>query len=188
MPSAEELRALWLAGDWHTLLPFMRVAARDRAWPVIRNTTWGNDDVLNDIVQDAMIRCWRCREVPDDPLAFAALVAKNRALDLHKRGSHKYETREPEHGDPADNPAVLVADSLDALSVIVEGEDAATLRAAVNALPDVFRRPLVSHYFEGRPTEALAREFGIGTGAVRLRLVRARRALAALLRSTPGTP
>ena len=70
------------------------------------------------------------------------------------------------------------AESLDAAAnVAVEDPDYTELRAALNKLPDKYRRPIELFYFADLTVETVAKELGISPNAIRIRLSRARKML-----------
>ena len=95
-------------------------------------------------------------------------IARNRSIDLVRR-----RARAPEAEPPAAAASVE--------SVALDRLEAERLRAALTRLPERERALLALRYWEDQPVETIARSMGMTDGAVRVALLRARRALGALL-------
>lgn len=176
MATVAVLRALWSAGDWAALVPVLQPHAKRCAVRAL-NGMLDVDDYADDIAQESVVRCWRAARVPDDPMAFVGRVARNLALDTWKRGQYRIEVR----NTGADDLALqAIDDTPDALSVLMQEESVAAMRQALDRLPEQFRDPLVKRVFEDRTVQSIADESGIKHGALKMRLTRARRALAVL--------
>jgi RNA polymerase sigma-70 factor (ECF subfamily) len=96
-------------------------------------------------------------------------IARNRALDVVRRRGRAPQP-EPPPG-PADSVEGIALDRLEAERV----------RASLDRLPRRDRALLVLRYWEDQPVESIARATGMTAGAARVALLRARRALGALL-------
>ena len=72
-----------------------------------------------------------------------------------------------------------VGSSVDEL--LIQGETRVRVRTAINRLPDTYRTVLILRDIEEMDTEETARTLGITVNAVKIRLHRARQALAGLL-------
>ena len=168
--------AWWNAGDWAHLVPAMRLAVMSR----IAVTAPLDADTMADIASWVTIRCWALPYVPDDPLAFVARLTRNRVYDHFKRSANKH------HSGADMDELVHPASTNDPLHAMIRAEDVAALKAALHEMPDDLRRPLVLHYLHGRYTVEIAAQLGITDGAVKMRLVRARLLLRALLNVGPS--
>ncbi len=95
-------------------------------------------------------------------------IARNRAIDLVRR-----QARAPEPEPPRAAASVE--------SVAIDRLEAERIRVALARLPARERALLALRYWEDQPVEAIARSMRMTEGAVRVALLRARRALGALL-------
>jgi RNA polymerase sigma-70 factor, ECF subfamily len=101
-------------------------------------------------------------------------VATNAALDrLRARGPEAAQDTRPE--DDAEVPADAQAPSTEATAI--RAEMSACIRAFVEALPENYRTVMVLAEIEGFTNAEIAEILGIGVGAVKIRLHRARAAL-----------
>jgi RNA polymerase sigma factor (sigma-70 family) len=94
-------------------------------------------------------------------------IARNRSIDLVRRRGRA----------PAPEPP----SSQNVEQVALDRIEAAHVREALDRLPPRERALLVLRYWEDQPADAIARSLGMTEGAVRVALLRARRALGGLL-------
>ena len=128
------------------------------------------EDVTQDAFLAALDRMATYR--PEQALSpWLRAIARNRALDLVRR-----RARAPEP-EPAPTTASVEAVALERL-------EAERIRTAVRRLPARERALLALRYWEDQPVEAIARSLDMTDGAVRVALLRARRALRELLLET----
>src|SRR5262245_17740736 len=124
-----------------------------------------------DVTQDAFLAAFDRMSTyrPEQALSpWLRAIARNRALDLVRRRARAPEP-EPE----------TATGSVEA--VALERLEAERIRAAVRRLPARERALLALRYWEDQPVEAIARSLDMTEGAVRVALLRARRALRELL-------
>jgi RNA polymerase sigma-70 factor (ECF subfamily) len=76
------------------------------------------------------------------------------------------------------NPIPDKADESDLPRLVEQMAMSEALRVAIDQLPPTLGRPLVMSEFEGIESAEIAKRLGISPGAVRVRLLRARRQLA----------
>jgi RNA polymerase sigma-70 factor (ECF subfamily) len=128
--------------------------------------------VADDVVQDALLRAWRAFGSLD-----AATSAKAWLCTIARREyARRFERRRLELVDVADLAALE--------DPALAGEDdaeVADVRAAMWALEQDYREPLVLQVLMGFTTEEIATELGLTSGAVLTRLFRARQKLRAAL-------
>jgi RNA polymerase sigma-70 factor (ECF subfamily) len=125
------------------------------------------EDVTQDTFLAALDRMSTYR--PDQALSpWLRAIARNRAIDLVRR-----RARAPKPEPPA------AAESVEALAL--DRLEAERIRTAMRRLPARERALLALRYWEDQPVEVIARALGMTDGAVRVALLRARRALGALL-------
>lgn len=173
----DEWLAWWRESNWRQLTPQIREF-------VIRNMR-GREldaDTMQDVASWITIRCWALPYVPDRPLAFVNALTRNRTLDHFK----SFRVRRRENGEANDLAlGETVSNAPCALDEIIREEDLKLLRAAMHELPDAFRRPLVFFHFQGRSILETAQLLGTSEGAMKMRLVRARLALADVMTARP---
>jgi RNA polymerase sigma-70 factor (ECF subfamily) len=126
-----------------------------------------------DVAQDAFVRAYRRFPQLRDRTRFRAWLVRmtfRLALD-RQRDARRRAAREQAAAAP-DERAVPVAD----------GVDVARLWAAIDALPDRLRWPIVLGAIEGYDTRELASLLGVPEGTIKSRLFAARRRLKEWLR------
>jgi RNA polymerase sigma-70 factor (ECF subfamily) len=124
--------------------------------------------VAEDVVQDTLIRAWRSF----DALADAA-AAKPWLLTIARREfARRFERKRIETVD-LDDPAVAADPAL----ASEESQEVLEVRAAILALADEYREPLVLQVLMGFTTQEIATQMGLTQGAVLTRLFRARQKL-----------
>ena len=130
-------------------------------------------DEARDCVQEALERAWlRWDRVGalDSPEAWVRTVAHRLAVSRWRkaRNAALAWTENERHRPRLTEPATA-------------SDERSALVTALRTLPENQRRVLVLHYLVDLDVEQIARETGATAGAVRTRLVRGRRALAAAL-------
>jgi RNA polymerase sigma-70 factor, ECF subfamily len=152
-----------------------------------------NEEDARDVVQDAFLQAARAL---DDFRADAKLstwlhrIVVNTSLMRLRAASRRPEGFIEDllpHFDTTGHHAEPVAALPPAPESILErSELRARVRAAVAALPEAYRAVIVLRDFQDLTTEETATALGISPNAAKIRLHRARQALATLLRE-PGT-
>lgn len=153
---------------------------QDRLWAVCRRLA-GNDADAADALQEAMVLVVRRLDTFDGRSRFttwAHRVATNACLDeLRRRG------RRPVLGLPDDDPdrgdGAVTVDSHEPVDHGVT--ERLTVDAALAALPDDFRVPVVLRDLAGHDYAEIAEILDLAPGTVRSRIARGRRRLAELL-------
>jgi RNA polymerase sigma-70 factor, ECF subfamily len=141
-----------------------------------------NHDAAADMVQDAFVRAYTnlasCRD-RDRFRAWLFQTLRNRCLDYLK---------EPRRRDVLLDDAGPIPDEADDPVAVVERRStrAAVIRALAR-LPDAQREAFVLHYVEGVPYEAMAELLDASVSALKMRVLRAREALAVALRKEDVT-
>lgn len=130
--------------------------------------------IAEDVVQEAMLRAWKSLDALRDDTA-----AKPWLLTIVRRENARHFARKRLETVDIDN---LTA-SQTALLAEQPDDDARDMRAAIYALDDDYREPLVLQVLMGYSTSEIAAQMGIQQGAVLTRLHRAR----AKLRDTMQT-
>jgi RNA polymerase sigma-70 factor (ECF subfamily) len=146
----------------------------------VYNTTLrilGNSADAEDATQDVFVRALGHLDQyrPGEPFgAWLHGIAHNRCIDLLRRRRPLVEL------DAALEPARAGGDVEEVVLGHMERE---RVVAALDRLPGRDRALLVLRYWEDQPVESVARTLGMSEGAAKVALLRARRALAALLGS-----
>jgi len=137
---------------------------------------------VEDLVQDVFMIAMRRLETLRDPDAFGgwlAAITRNRATDYVRRAPHTVELtdealgREPPCGTGASPPAAA-PDQSEALMVL----------AAIRALPEAYREPLVLRLVEGMTGPEIAQRTGLTAASVRVNLHRGMKQLRERLKGT----
>ena len=147
------------------------VLVREVRADLYRYALWlGRDPtVADDVVQEALVRAWR---------SFGNL--RNRRAFKHwlfaivrREFARSFERKQLETVD--------IADVEDCLTASSDDPDIATMRRAIFRLDERYREPLVLQALLGHSVAEIAQLMQISTGAVLVRLFRARKKLAAQL-------
>jgi RNA polymerase sigma-70 factor (ECF subfamily) len=139
-------------------------------------------DVAADMVQDAFVRAYTrlrdCRE-PSRFRAWIFQTLRHRCLDHLKEAQRRNVPLEA---------AATLPDSADGPAALAERRRArADIVRALAQLPTEQREAFVMHYVDGMPYDAMADLLGTSTSAVKMRALRARERLSALLRGEDVT-
>ncbi len=124
--------------------------------------------VAEDVVQETLLRAWRSLDsLTDDGAAKAWLltIARREHARLHER--RRLETVDVDALAVAEDPSLATRDE----------HESGEIHAAILALPEDYREPLVLQVLMGYSTDEIARHLGLTSGAVLTRLCRARQKL-----------
>ena len=127
-----------------------------------------NRAVAEDVVQETFMRAWRAIDSLTEPGAarpWLLTIARREHARLYER--KRFDTVDIDDPLVQDNAALADAPA----------EDYSDVRAALMALEDDYREPLVLQVLMGYTTEEIAAHLGIKSGAVLTRLYRARQKL-----------
>ena len=168
-----------------------RVAARDgAAFKLLVETyaarphrvAWrmlGDSSEAEDVAQEALLRLWNAAPAwrGDGPgvSAWLTRVATNLCLDRLRRRARLSDEEVPERADEAP-----LADAM-----IEEADERARVRRALDVLPERQRAAIVLTYYEELPNIAAADMLEMNIKAFESLLLRARKALKALLAGEP---
>jgi RNA polymerase sigma-70 factor (ECF subfamily) len=137
----------------------------------------GHRELAEEATQQTFVRAWQAADRIDvlrDPAPWLATIAKNTAIDVHRRESRR-ETRAID-GVSAEHPA-LVSSPPDLVAL-----DAAWhVRQAIDALPVDERAVVQLQYMSGMTHREIAATLGLAIGTVKSRSHRAHGKLAKLL-------
>lgn len=128
--------------------------------------------VAEDVVQETLLRAWRSLESLTDDAAvkpWLLTIARREHARLHER--KRLVTVDVDALTAAEDPALGRSDD----------HDASDVRAAIFALPEEHREPLLLQVLMGFSTEEIATHLGLTNGAVLTRLCRARQKLRTLV-------
>ncbi|NJN52409.1 MAG: sigma-70 family RNA polymerase sigma factor [Gammaproteobacteria bacterium] len=126
-----------------------------------------------DAAQEVFVRAYRTLERYDDSQPFAAWVlgiASNHCIDLLRR-----RTREAKLFD--EEAIEAEATGTPAPDALIDAERDAQVRAAIAALPDNYRLPIVLAYYNESSYDEIAEVLGITRNHVGVLLLRAKHAL-----------
>ena len=124
--------------------------------------------VAEDVVQETLLRAWRSLDsLSDDGAAKAWLLTIARREHARLFARKRFETVDVDGLTADDDPALAV----------VDGHGLTDVQAAILALPEEYREPLVMQALFGFSTDEIARHMGLSNGAVLTRLCRARQKL-----------
>ncbi len=128
--------------------------------------------VAEDVVQETFMRAWRAIDKLVEPGAvrpWLLTIARREHARLYER--KRFDTVDIDDEAMRDHPSLAAA----------EDEDHSDVRAAIMALDEEYREPLVLQVLLGYSTEEIAAHLGINPGAVLTRLYRARQKLRAAI-------
>ena len=124
--------------------------------------------VAEDVVQETLLRAWLSLDALTDDGAvkpWLLTIARREHARLYER--KRLETVDVDALATAEDPSLARPDD--------DGAD--EVRAAMFALPEDYREPLVLQVLLGYSTDEIARHLGLSNGAVLTRLCRARQKL-----------
>ena len=134
--------------------------------------------VAEDVVQDTLLRAWRSLDsLGEDAAARPWLLTIARREFARRFERKRFETVDIDEVPALEDPALGAE----------ENQELMELRAAIFALEDDYREPLVLQVLMGYSTEEIAAHMGLKSGAVLTRLFRARQKLRAVIvgKATP---
>jgi RNA polymerase sigma-70 factor (ECF subfamily) len=114
---------------------------------------------VEDLVQDVFLSAWRRLDTLRDPSAFGgwlAMIARNRAVDFHRRSVDSVELPE----------------ELTAAETTSSRSEALGVLQVIQALPDAYRETLVLRLVEGLTGPEIAQRTGLTPASVRVNLHR----------------
>lgn len=127
-------------------------------------------DSIDDVVSEVFLKAYRNLHRYDSQYAFSTWIYRlttNHVLDLYRRKRRRPET-------DMENVPELTTGEEGADAHLLAREQAAIVREAINALPDIYREVLVLHHLESQPVAEVARILGLPQGTVKVRLMRGR--------------
>lgn len=138
-------------------------------------------DDADDVAQLALLRAWRSIETLEAPepgrmCSWLDAIARNAAIDLARQRARRADAALDEETPGQRSVAGEVE-----IRVILDGA-----LAALHALPESLREPLLLTVVDGLSTGEVAERLGIEPAAARQRISRARKAMNACRRSGMG--
>ena len=106
------------------------------------------------------------------------ILVNFRRMDVRRKAANMLDFTDDLPDAPADAP--------DAADTLATTEDATAVRAAIAALPEIFREVVVFRYFEDMSVPEIAQVLGIPEGSVKSRLNRAKLRIRNMLSGTVG--
>lgn len=138
----------------------------------------GSPDLAEDAVQEVFMRAFRSFNKYDSEQPFwqwIAAIANNHCVDvLRKRG-----LSDALFGDEDEELQQVGGTDTPVLSEVMNQQDAQALNAAIVALPDKYRVPLVLAYFNQLSYDEIAQQLKISRNHVGVLLLRAKQSLRA---------
>ena len=106
------------------------------------------------------------------------ILVNFRRMDVRRKAANMLDFTDDLPDAPADAP--------DAADTLAATEDTTAVRAAIAALPEIFREVVVFRYFEDMSVPEIAQVLGIPEGSVKSRLNRAKLRIRNMLSGTVG--
>jgi len=136
----------------------------------------GGTVLAEDAAHDAFVRAYRALDRYDAAQPFAIWVlgiARNHCIDLLRRRRRG----EVHFGDEAQALAAARSESSEGVEALVLNERSAHVRAAIAALPEKYRLPIVLAYYHESNYDEIAAALGISRNHVGVLLLRGKQAL-----------
>jgi RNA polymerase sigma-70 factor (ECF subfamily) len=136
----------------------------------------GDRQTAEDLVQETLLRAWKCREQLQDTEA-----AKGWLLTILRReNARRFERIRPQEADVAVDQIGAPRQAYDTST------EAFLLRRALNRLPLEYREPLLMQVIYGYSQQEIAERLGLSSPGVGTRLFRARQKLRHMLGEALG--
>jgi len=147
----------------------------------------GRRALAEDAAQEVFVRAYRSLDRYDERQPFdrwVLAIASHHCVDLlRRRAREPLRFDDPETAGAASEPPVPAT-----LDVLVDAERDDELRAAIAALPEKYRLPLVLAYYNEASYEEIATTLGITRNHVGVLLLRAKQSLRRALESSGRAP
>lgn len=167
----------------------MTAAVADRLHATALRLTRSRADA-DDIVQDTLLRAWRALRSFRRGTRFDAWMFRilhNAFLNRRRHESMAPEARDPETFDPPGRPETFPAiRSLAEVPQVADHHFDDRVKAAVDALPEVYRVPFLLFVLGDMTYDEIAKTLGIPIGTVMSRLHRARSQVRGRIAGTEG--
>ena len=136
----------------------------------------GGTVLAEDAAQDAFVRAYRALDRYDPAQPFVAWVigiARNHCIDLLRRRRHG----ELRFGEEAAELAAAESESTEGIDALVITERGTKVRAAIAALPEKYRLPILLAYYDDASYDEIAEALGLSRNHVGVLLLRGKQAL-----------
>ncbi len=155
-------------------------------WHVVQRMVRQPDDA-RELCQEAFLRVHQCLHQYRGDSALKSWVAQV-AYSVAKRHleRRRIPLAEAAAGEDGLSAAMHVGDGFDLEAAAVDGEIAAHLHAAIDALPPLQRTLLTLYHLEEVPIGEISRITGLAEGTIKSHLFRTRKALRAMLEPRIG--
>ena len=136
----------------------------------------GGTVLAEDATQDAFVRAYRALDRYDPAQPFVAWVlgiARHHCIDLlrRRRGG------EQRFGDEAAELAAAQSEQVEGVELLVRSERSSAVRAAIAALPEKYRVPIVLAYYSQLNYDEIAESLGTSRNHVGVLLLRGKQVL-----------
>ena len=182
-PTDGELAARALAGEERAFTILMR-RTKEPLYRFARRYT-GDDDLAYDMVQQAFVAAWRSLRRYDAAYPFEAwmlAIVRNKCRDEQRKARvRRWISLSPvtNSGSELDAPQ----EAADPERSASDRDELERTKAAISALPDGLKTPLILTALEGLTMAEAAHDLGLTEKAVENRLYRARKRLTQALKS-----
>lgn len=155
-------------------------------WHVVQRMVRQPDDA-RELCQEAFLRVHRCLHQYRGDSALKSWIAQV-AYSVAKRHleRRRIPLAEAAAGEDGLSAAMHVGDGFDLEAAAADGEIAAHLHAAIDALPPLQRTLLTLYHLEEVPIGEISRITGLAEGTIKSHLFRTRKALRAVLEPRIG--
>jgi RNA polymerase sigma factor (sigma-70 family) len=174
MSEIAELVRQSIAGDADAFAEL--VDRHERAALAVAYGVLGNDAAASDVVQEAFIRAWQKLPELSEPAGFGAWlmrVVRNLSIDQHRRQKTRDAADIDDHAPADDQPPPVLR--------LVRDETSEQIDAALRSLDELTRACVMLRYYENMTSKEIAEVLQLTSGAVDMRLSRARAQLRSLL-------
>lgn len=140
--------------------------------------------LADDIAQEAFVRAWgaRARFAPRARFStWVSRIAVNASLDYLKSGRRRYE-------QPLTDLTPVSACPPQAERALIARQAELSVQAAIQSLAPMYREPLVLRDLEGLSYAEVSARTGLATSTLKMRVLRARRKIAAALLASGEWP
>ncbi|MDQ8023512.1 MAG: sigma-70 family RNA polymerase sigma factor [Moraxellaceae bacterium] len=126
-------------------------------------------DLAEDVLQDAFVSVWHragdYRAVAGQPMTWLISIVRNKALDVVRSASHRYETALPE--DDEGRVLDIEDDRPDPLGLLGEAVEALAIRSCMDRLEASHRQSLALAYYHGLSHSEVAERMAAPLGSVK---------------------
>lgn len=140
-----------------------------------------NQDVIDDLVQEAFLKAFGCLESYNKDYAFSTWlyrIATNHSIDyLRKKKLNTLSINEPVQGKDGEMSVELPDESAQTDQDVIGKQRRALIRKAVESLPEKYRMVIRMRHMEEKSYEEISEELNLPLGTVKAHIFRARELL-----------